>query len=64
MGDYTDFYEGRGKNKRVFISVIYKSGRKEKHDFGTQPAAERAVDRFKKTGVVKSARILKERKYK
>lgn len=57
MGDYSDFYQERGENKRVHVAVVYKSGRKENHDYGTEPAANRAIDKFKKTGVVKSAKI-------
>jgi len=57
MGDYRDFYSVRGKNKRVNVLVKYKSGRQEKHDYGTVPAAKRAIDKFIKTGVVKCAEI-------
>ncbi len=57
MGDPSDFYSGRGKNKRLNVLVVYKSGRKEKLSYGTEPAAQRALDTFLKSGVVKSAKI-------
>jgi hypothetical protein len=59
MGDSTDFYSGRGENKRRYISVVYKSGRKEVHDFGTLPAAQRGIVNFKSLGTVKTAKLLK-----
>lgn len=58
MGDSSDFFSGRGKNKRVNVLVTYKSGRKEKHDYGTEPAAIRAIDKFMRLEVVKSARVI------
>lgn len=35
MGDYSDFFGTRGKNKRTWLRVEYVSGRKEVFDYGT-----------------------------
>lgn len=58
MGDPNEFYSRR-HNRRHYISVVYKSGRKEVYDYGTRPAAERGVEKFKNIDTVKSAKHLK-----
>ena len=57
MGDYSDFFGVRGKNKRTWVRVEYNSGRTEAHNFGTVKKAQDVCADFMSLGTVKSAAI-------
>lgn len=62
MGDYSDFFGVRGKNKRTWIRVEYLSGRKEAHSYGTIKKANECCLQFMALGTVKSADITPKKK--
>lgn len=56
MGSPEDFYNGRGKNKPIYIDVVYKEGRKEEITVFTQKKANQTIDQLKAMGSVRSAK--------
>jgi len=62
MGDYSDFFGTRGKNKRTWLRVEYVSGRKEVFDYGTIKKALDEGAKFLALPTVKTATITPKKK--